>query len=196
MDSAHTPTHTISRAQVRELIQTYFKAKDENRPHLMADAFHEKASVDMSVQTGAISFPSRMDGREAVTEGLVRNFGRTYENVYSFCLDERPVRIPNRYACDWLVVMTEKDNCGVRVGCGRYEWIFSHDDRWLVSNLHITIAAMAVLPKDEQDAVFQWAGRLPYPWCSKEQALVELPRHALLASVRDYLGQARHEPCT
>jgi hypothetical protein len=192
MDSAHT----ISRAQVRELLQTYFKAKDENRPHLMVDAFHEEAAVDMSVQTGAISFPSRMEGRDAVTDGLVRNFGQMYENVYSFYLDEHPARNRNGHACHWMVVMTEKSNGSVRVGCGSYEWTFSHDDRWLVRSLHITIAAMAVLPKDMLDPVFHWAGRMPYPWCSNEQALVELPRHALLAPVRDYLLQARRDTRT
>ena len=63
------------------LIETYFNAKDGNRPHLMRRAFHEHAVVEMSVRTQAISFPPWLNGCDAITDTLVRQFGQTYENV-------------------------------------------------------------------------------------------------------------------
>jgi hypothetical protein len=38
-------------------IQTYIRAKDENRPHLMPSAFALDAKLEMKVKTGNISFP-------------------------------------------------------------------------------------------------------------------------------------------
>jgi hypothetical protein len=40
-------------------IQTYIRAKDENRPHLMPSAFAPDASLEVRVETENISFPPR-----------------------------------------------------------------------------------------------------------------------------------------
>jgi hypothetical protein len=46
-----------SRRTAEEVLTTYFRAKDENRPHLMQEAFSETATLEMIVKTDAISFP-------------------------------------------------------------------------------------------------------------------------------------------
>ena len=58
-------------------------------------------------KTGGIAFSPVATGLAAITESLVRNFGRTYENVYSFYLARpQPGAPPDTFACDWLVGMT------------------------------------------------------------------------------------------
>jgi hypothetical protein len=42
-----------------QAISTYIRAKDENRPHLMARAFADTAILDMVVRTEAISLSLR-----------------------------------------------------------------------------------------------------------------------------------------
>ncbi|MCS6763850.1 MAG: hypothetical protein MO853_07600 [Candidatus Protistobacter heckmanni] len=71
-------------------IKTYIRAKDENRPYLMAQAFMPDAVLDMQVKTDAISFPSRSEGLATISDVLVSRFGQTYENVYTICLAEPP----------------------------------------------------------------------------------------------------------
>lgn len=186
----------IPETYAQGLLQTYFKAKDENRPYFMADAFERDAVVEMSVQTDAISFPARMEGIEAIADGLVRKFGATYENVHSFYLEKYPGEAGDAYVCDWLVAMSDKESGKVRVGCGRYDWHFVRRDRWLVDRLHISIAAMVVLPGQELDPVMGWATRLPYPWTGNERALAEMPRLAELEPVRNYLAGVRRREGT
>ena len=45
-------------ATAADHIATYIRAKDENRPHLMASAFAPGAQLTMDVKPDAISFPS------------------------------------------------------------------------------------------------------------------------------------------
>ena len=186
-------SNAISAEEIRALLQTYVKAKDENRPYCMSDAFDRDAVVEMSVYTGAISFPARMDGIVSITDALVRKFGQTYENVHTFYLDTRPCTAVNAWGCDWLVAMSDKATGEVRVGCGDYDWHFIRRERWLVDRLHITIAAMAVLPSEALDSVMAWGSSLPYPWCGNEQVLAQMPRIFGLEPVRDYLGRVRQK---
>ena len=169
-------------------IRTYFRAKDENRPHLMAEAFAPEAELEMAVATQAISFPPRACGLASVTHVLVGDFGRVHDNVYSFCLQRPSAPAHDRFfACDWLVAMSVKHSGEIRVGCGRYEWRFRAEAPFLVERLRITIETMQVLPPQAHAAVYGWVRGLPYPWCSPAQALAQWPQELQLAPVRDYL---------
>lgn len=167
-------------------ILAYLRAKDGNRPHLMAQAFTEDASLAMLVNTGAISFPPLSCGREAIAEVLVRRFSLTYENVYTFCLAAPPGERDTRFACDWLVAMTEKESGAVRVGCGRYDWCFAPKSH-LAERLAITIESMQSLSPRNMDAVMGWVSALPYPWCAPEQAMNGAPAISELDPVFDYI---------
>ncbi|KJJ97371.1 hypothetical protein UB44_16655 [Burkholderiaceae bacterium 26] len=178
------------------LIRTYVRAKDENRPHLMPHAFAADATLQMTVKSEAISFPARSEGLAAIADVLVRRFGQTYDNVYTFCLtNSRPARDTTRYECDWLVGMSNKVDGNVRVGCGSYVWTFTLQERgWRVQTLDIVIDAMEVLPPDTTQAIFDdWLGQLAYPWNTALQALAQMPALVKLEPVRAYLHRRAND---
>jgi hypothetical protein len=171
-------------------IAAYLHAKDGNRPHLLAQAFTDDALLQVTVHTGAISFPPVSRGRDAIGEVLVRHFGQSYENVYTFCLGLPPEADAQVFCCDWLVAMTEKDSRAVRVGCGRYDWCFSPPS-YLAESLSITIASMQTLPASHTDEVMDWVAGLPYPWCPASTALRGAPDIQHLAPVLGYIGREK-----
>src|SRR4051794_38575292 len=100
MPSPNAPT-------IEHLLRTYFHAKDENRPHLMAQVFTADARLEMQVNSEAISFPAVTQGLDVIADVLVRKFGQTYENVYSFYLQHpAPETRAEQFSCDWLVIMS------------------------------------------------------------------------------------------
>ena len=80
-------------SSTEEVLLGYFRAKDGNRPHLLARVFSPDARLEVRNQTAGIAFPSVTIGREAIAEVLVRRFGQTYENVYSF-ISVAPNQLP------------------------------------------------------------------------------------------------------
>ena len=106
------------------VLRNYFHAKDENRPHMLERVFEADAELVVVDHASSMSFPARTVGREAITGVLVRSFGQTYENIYSFYL-RRPQAAAEAFSCGWLVTMSEKQSKSVRVGCGRYDWLFA-----------------------------------------------------------------------
>lgn len=75
------------------MLRTYFHAKDENRPFLLADVFSPDAQLEIRNRSDQISFPATTIGLEGIADALVRRFNQAYENIYSFYMD-RPG--PNR----------------------------------------------------------------------------------------------------
>ena len=175
-----------------QVLRTYFHAKDENRPHLMAMAFAETAVLETVVKTGAISFPPVSRGLAPITDVLVRKFAQTYENVYSFYLERPGPAAPLAgFSCDWLVGMSDKESGRARVGCGRYDWRFQPAAPHLADRLVITIEAMQVLSPELLDPILRWLTGLPYPWCPAGTILTTAPGIADLEPVLGYLGR-RH----
>ncbi|WP_198952784.1 MULTISPECIES: hypothetical protein [unclassified Achromobacter] len=172
------------------LLRDYFHGKDENRPLYIARAFAPDARLRMILKTQAIAFPSEVEGAPGIADTLVRKFGQTYENVYTFYL-ARPTagaRL-DQFACDWMVAMTDKTSGQVRVGCGSYDWHFQADPH-LVRELAITIDAMEVLPAETAGAVFDWITALPYPWTDRAAISAGAPALAALRPVLAYLNRA------
>jgi hypothetical protein len=163
-------------------IAGYIRAKDGNRPHLLDAAFAPDATLRMVVQTDAIAFPPTSQGREAIAQTLVRRFNQTYENVYTLCLGAPPQADATSFSCDWLVAMSEKESGAVRIGCGRYDWVFDRSSHQ-VQALTITIAAMEILDAVHLGPVMTWASALPYPWCGAEQAIAAAPAVSGLSNV-------------
>src|SRR5574340_738098 len=108
----------------QETIEIYILAKDGNRPFLMEKAFAEDAVLEVAVMGGAIAFPPESFGLESISNTLVREFARRYENVHTFCLASPPGNGVTTFACDWLVGMSEKETRHARVGYGGYDWNF------------------------------------------------------------------------
>ncbi|SDV46454.1 hypothetical protein [Chitinasiproducens palmae] len=147
-------------------IETYIAAKDGNRPHRIGDAFEPDATLRMTVRTEAVAFPAVTHGASEIARILSSDFGRRYENVYTFCIGTPPASEVQALTCDWLVCMSEKDGGALRVGWGTYQWTLSQAGR--IADLHIVIEAMTVLPARRAAEVFRWAGALPYPWCAAQ----------------------------
>ncbi len=174
-------------------IRAYIYAKDRNQPHRMDQAFSEKASLEMKVRTDNITFPPTTFGREDISNVLVRHFAQTYENVYTLCLAPPPELPVGQYGCDWVVVMSEKTNRQVRVGCGWYDWTFEKDS-YLAEQLTITIEIMQSLSPKYLATVMNWISDLPYPWCSVEQMLREWPDLKELEKVQEYVSRQKTTP--
>jgi hypothetical protein len=171
-----------------ERIRTYLRAKDENRPHLMNDAFADSARLEVKNATDAISFPPVTRGVDAITQVLVRDFARTYENVYTFCLCAEPRDAAGQFSCPWLVGMSDRATSSIRVGCGVYDWSFQDEGNRLVDRLVIGIDVMKVLPGDYLRPVMIWLSGLPYPWCAPSVAIKEMPQLAELAEITEFVG--------
>jgi hypothetical protein len=168
-------------------MRNYFHAKDENRPHILERVFEAGAELVVVDHASSMSFPARTVGREAITDVLVRNFGQTYENIYSFYL-RRPQAAAEAFSCGWLVTMSEKQSKSVRVGCGRYDWLFAKGAPRLATHLTITIQAMQLLPPAELAAVLTWVQALNYPWCAVGEVARAAPSIGLLAPVLQHLA--------
>lgn len=161
----HTPSDTI---------EMYLRAKDLNRPHLIAQAFAGGALLQMEMRQGDEQAPACTLGREAIAETLVRNFGRAYENAYTFCLTEPPAPACADFHCLWLSAMTAKENRAVCVAGGQYQWRFAPGNR-LAQELRIVIDTMQTLPPADILPVMAWAASLASPWCPVERALATAP---------------------
>lgn len=168
-------------------IQHYVLAKDGNRPHLLSQAFVPDAILDMVVRTGSISFPPHVEGVGSIGDVLVRRFGQTFENVYTFCLGPPPEAGAKTYQCQWLVGMSDKSSGEARVGCGVYEWQFNAE-AGLVERLTITIEHMKTLPASDLGSVMSWVSRLSYPWCSPQAAVSEAPDIDGIGEVLQYFS--------
>ena len=177
-------------SSARAAIDAYIRAKDENRAYLALRAFAEDATLAIDAGTSAIALPARADGREAVIDVLVRRFAQTFENVRTFCLASPPPAGVTRFACPWLVGMAEKSSRSVRVGYGRYDWVFDEEPPHLARTLAITIEGMRILAPDEQPALMDWLDRLPYPWCTPRVALQSIPARGALGPLREWLAHA------
>ncbi len=157
------PSMPAHRASPADVIEAYVRAKDGNRPHLLRAAFADTASLRMHVRTAGISFPPGAVGRQAIAEMLVSRFNETWENIYTLCVGDAPPAGVTSFSCGWLVAMSAKLDRQVRVGCGRYDWVFD-PATGLARSLVITIDAMETTSWGV-DAMIDWASALPYPWC-------------------------------
>lgn len=183
----------IDAARAARLVETYFDAKDHHRPERMVEAFAADAVVEMQVETGAIAFPPRLEGRDAITDSLVSRFGEAYEDVRSFCLQAPGERLRgNAFDCDWAVVMRSRADGTARVGCGQYHWRFGRagEADWRVDSLGIRIAAMQVLDPSEWPLVRAWVSDCDYPWAAAPGFLAGMPALLSLAAVRTALRSA------
>jgi hypothetical protein len=169
------------RASPADVIDAYLRAKDGNRPHLLRAAFTDTATLRMHVRTAGISFPPGAVGREAIAQLLVSRFNETWENIYTLCVGSPPRVGATSFACGWLVAMSAKLDRQVRVGCGRYDWVFD-PGTGLARSLVITIDAMETTSWDV-DAMIDWASALPYPWCDARRLESGAPSAPALRAV-------------
>ena len=171
------------------VLRGYFRAKDENRPHLLARVFSADAELVIRNRSTNIAFPATTHGRDAIAEVLVRSFALANENVYSFYLCAPPAEEAREFGCAWLVGMSERASGRVRVGCGTYAWAFAAPSPHLATRLVISIESMEVLPQGEFGPAFAWLESLSYPWSSPADTLRGIPAIGALSPVAEFLGR-------
>lgn len=179
----------ISELTFEKLIHTYIRAKDENRPHMLACAFTPDAVLEMDVRATTIDFPPITKGLASITD-VLRKFSQTYENIYTFCLAHPwlvAIEDPH-YSFDWMVGMSEKNSGDVYVGCGRYDW-YRSDTSGLIAHFKITIEAMQVLPGEHLQSVLDWLAEIPYPWCTAGEIIKTAPGIEMLEPVINYINR-------
>ena len=174
-----------------DVVSTYFYAKDGNRPFLMRHAFAKNVELEMVVKTDAISFPSSANGLRSIEDILARRFANDFENVYTFCLSKPTEANRRHFPCHWLVGMSAKNNGPVNVGNGRYDWYFTPAEPCLVERLLITIDVMQIFPASDLDPIMNWLTGLPYPWCTPDEAIRNMPRIEGIESIEGYLKKVR-----
>lgn len=174
---------------ISNCIETYIRAKDGNRPHLMGHAFSDNAVLAMNVKTSSITFPEAVVGVQAIADTLVSEFGKRYENIYTFCIGEPP-STGKIFVCDWLVCMSEKDTGAARIGFGQYTWSFATATSGPTDKLEITIEEMVSLPATEASTICHWAETLPYPWCPIDKLRAGMPKIAAVERIIGALADA------
>lgn len=172
---------------LKQSIETYIDAKDGNRPHLMKNAFSDDAELVMELRTSEIFFPNNVKGVAGISNVLVSEFARQYENVYTFCIGTPPENELS-FNCHWLVCMTEKGTGAARVGFGQYQWDFD-GARGKISRLRITIEEMNTLPAEWSSPILAWAHTLPYPWCPSDVPARSAPAFVPVQKIATTLEQ-------
>src|SRR5690606_17444411 len=146
--------------------------------------------MKMTLRTQAIAFPPEARGREAITDALVRTFGQTYANVFTFYLAHPGAdAVLSGYTCDWFVGMTEKAPGQLRVGCGSYAWAFPPSPH-LARPPTSPRDAMPTPPPDTAPAVFAWLTALPSPWTDAQRLVNSAPPIEALAPVMHWVRRA------
>jgi len=169
-------------SNIADAIHCYIRAKDGNRPFLLSGAFIEEAEVQMVVRTDSIVFPSSLSGRDEIADILVSQFNQKYENIYTICIGEKPEIACTMFSCQWLVVMSEKHNGSLRIGCGRYDWNFQANDN-RAKSLSITIDIMDTGSSALLEEVLTWTAGLSYPWCELSAIAKDPPNDPTLSRV-------------
>ena len=170
----------------KQIIQTYLRAKDENKPHLMKELFTDSAILEMKLKTENISFPSKTVGLDNITEVLIKNFSNSYENIYTLCFEDTIVSDTNSLFCSWLVGMSEKNTDKVRVGSGIYTWQFNANNT-KVEKLTIVINEMVILESNVIEKIMFWLNNCSYCWCELENTMQTMPKLKKLEIIRNAL---------
>lgn len=177
-------TEAINLETAKQIIEQYIYAKDYNRPHQMSAVFHKSAVLEMRVNSDSIAFPPVTHGADNIADILSRQFGATYDNVYTLCLDDSVCLNGMTLDCRWLVVMTHKSDKSCRIGFGSYEWSFSNCPEMKTNKLAIIIDDMFVLEPINADSILSWVSRKPYPWCHSSELLEDIPAIAESEAVK------------
>ncbi len=149
-------------------IELYIRAKDQHQPALIAEAFDSAAVVTTEARTDTISFPPEMSGRELIEQVLVKDFARAWQDVRTFCFSHPGREQRPAFTCQWMVAMQSRNGEGGRLGYGTYDWSFAAGSS-KVRALAICIDEMLVVPEQRAPALIEWAGGLPYPWCTLDE---------------------------
>lgn len=187
-------------AQVRAMLECYLRAKDLNRPALIADCFAADAALSFSLANDDIDFPPRVTGAAAIASTFVEEFGERFERCRTYYVCAEPaVDEHGISAMPWLVVMRQKDNGALRIGHGTYRWQFAPDSGSVarIAALHIHIARMDTIDDPDATKLDALHAAFGYPWLPARafarglaDVAAEQPGWAFLAPFRQAAASA------
>ncbi|NUU04410.1 hypothetical protein [Herbaspirillum robiniae] len=150
----------------KSLLEAYVYAKDKCCPGLIHDIFEPNALLAISVAGETISFPPLVVGAEGIAQTLVTDFGRQFTQCRTYYLADVPTSAGGRIDhFPWLVIMRDQAQGSLRIGRGSYRWLFSpYGKGWRISEMHIRIDRMDVLPDRVGGLRTTLQSFLPYPW--------------------------------
>lgn len=160
-------TSPPSLSSVRSLLECYLRAKDQNRPELIAECFAPDAELTFSIATDDIDFPRSVAGAPAIAKTLVADFGDRFDCCLTYYVCAAP-KLDSHGVCTmpWLVAMRQKDNDALRLGKGTYRWrigrVSGGMDR--IVQLHIAIERMDVINDPGSIKLRGLQASLSYPW--------------------------------
>ena len=170
-------------------IELYIRAKDQHQPTLIAEAFDPAAVVTIEARTDTISFPPVLSGRQLIEQVLVKDFALAWQDVRTCCFSHPGDEPRPAFTCQWMVAMRSRSDDGGRLGYGTYDWSFFAESG-KVRALTIRIDEMLVVPELQAPALTEWAGGLPYPWCTLDAiAAHSAPDEALAGLVTRLLAR-------
>jgi hypothetical protein len=152
----------IPAATAEALLNQYIEAKDNNRPEIIDDAFASDAWLTISLDTDAISFPSRTEGAQAIARTLVSDFARSFDRCRTYYIGDSQSWHDGAMTLPWLVAMRETAAGKLRVGRGYYRLGFTAGDRTQIASLHIHIDRMDVIDDPGAQALAELHDALPY----------------------------------
>lgn len=169
------------------VLHTYLRAKDENRPFLLAEAFASQARFETTFASASdFEQGAPSEGLAAIT-ATFRELGAMCENIFTVCTTESIEDGSDTLVCKWVVAMSERETGRVRVGWGDYRWRF--DTRsGLATELLVNMQRMVVLDPATADGVLGWISALPLPWCTTAQLLRRVPALTELDELRAYFA--------
>ena len=169
--------------QYEDLLVKYICAKDKNKPSLMKEVFTDSSSLQMNLKTQNISFPAKTIGLKNITDVLVDNFNKNYENIFTFCLKDTMKYQDNGLTCDWVVCMKDKINAEIRIGYGEYNCCFTSDSCTKVKLLCIKIEEMFVLKNQTIRPILNWLDDVSYPLCESEELFENAPNIEMINQI-------------
>ena len=176
------------RSAHEKALDLYIRAKDQNRPFLLTEAFVDQARFDLQLSED-IEFGRRAAGQrpETVAE-TVAVIGAQFLDVFTTTVTESVVDASNSLACHWLAGLVGREEEQLFVNWGRYLFSFGPESR--VRRLQVSFDGGTVLPAGSQAQTLSWLSQLPSPLCSAKELLTGIPELEALEPLRGFVGHS------
>ncbi|MGO4329893.1 hypothetical protein AB4Z48_13710 [Cupriavidus sp. 2TAF22] len=166
------PLHTA-----KSLLETYVRAKDNNRPELIHEAFAQDATLTISINTDTIAFPAKTEGAQGIAATLVTEFAKTFDACRTYYVADELALVGDSIVVPWLVAMRETAANVLRLGKGYYRWGFAQaDGPARIASLHIHIERMDSVADPMAATLAALQAGLTYPWLPADELKTEINR--------------------
>ncbi|WP_024955682.1 hypothetical protein [Sulfurospirillum arcachonense] len=167
----------------KKILEAYIKGKDEDKFQILENIYLDTAQLLFKIDSDNISFPSEVEGNKTIAKVLSKDFNQKYDNVKTYYLSD------DFSKQKWLVLMREKENENIRVGCGYYDWEFirQRDNELKIKSHTIYIHEMLNLNDKPLEYLLNMQKSFAYPWADKNRLIEVFEKFKELVAVTNYL---------